>query len=48
MSCKISNLSKYVKRKSPSIPANDCELGRIEMGKKIQDKKKSYRKNFFK
>ena len=32
MSCEISNLPKYKKRKSPSIPANDCELGFIEIG----------------
>jgi hypothetical protein len=32
MSCEISNLPKYQKRKSPSIPANDCELGIIETG----------------
>ena len=32
MSCKISKLSKYQKRKSPSIPANDCELGTIKTG----------------
>ena len=32
MSCKISNLPKYQTRKSPSIPANDCDLGTIETG----------------
>ena len=32
MSCEISSLPKYQKRKSPPIPANDCELGVIETG----------------
>ena len=31
-SCKKSNKKKYIKRKSPPIPASTCKLGTIKIG----------------